>query len=358
MKRLLLAIVGGLALATLSPSYFSLQGAPGVEAAISSGEAPRALPVPIVDVAKAPEVTVRRFVGQVQPLRTVDIAFQVPGQIIELLPEEGMRVAAGDAVARLDPEDYRLALDLAEAALALAKAEHERVRELVERAVAPAAQLDRALAELRQAEVAVEQAARQLDQTVISAPFEALIARRLSEDWENVTSEVAVLRLQDVTELLVTISLPEEIAMQARSAPDAFEAVARFPALPELELPLEVVRFVTEADPVVQTYAVKLALQGRDERILPGMTATVEVRLPAAEAEFLVPVAAVDTTSGSEPRVWVVSQDGTVGPRAVTLGLPEGDRIEILDGLAAGERVVAAGWWQLADGARVQPAGL
>jgi len=357
MKRFLLVTLGGLALATISVNDLGLQGRPGVEAAISP-QARQAFAVPIVDVAEAPKVTVRRFVGQVEPVRTVDIAFQVSGQITEMLSEEGMRVAAGTAVARLDPDDYRLALERAQAVLALSEAEYARILELVERSVAPAAQLERARAELRQAEVAVEQATRHLGQTVIHAPFEALLARRFSDAWANVTPEVPVLRLQDVTELLVTISLPEAMAMHARSMPEAFEAVARFPALPDLELPLELARFITEADPVAQTYAVKLALQQRDDRILPGMTATVEVRLPAAQAEFLVPVSAVDTTSDAEPRVWVVHPNGTASPRRVALGLPQGERIEVLEGLEPGERVVAAGWRQLTDGARVHPAGI
>ncbi len=357
MKRFLFAALGGLALALLWVTGDSLPRASEVEAAVSP-DATQGLPVPIVTVAEAPAFASRRFVGQVEPLRTVDIAFQVPGQIIELLSEEGTRIATGTAIAHLDPEDYRLALDRAEAVLAFAQAEHERVMELVERNVAPAAQLERASAELRQAEVAVNQAARALDQTVIHAPFEALLARRLSEAWENVTPAAPVLRLQDVTELLVTISLPEELAIQARSTPEAFEVVARFPALPDLVLPLDLVRFVTEADPVAQTYAVKLALRERDERILPGMTATVEVSVPAARARVLVPVSAVDTTSGAEPRLWVVQADDTVQPRAVTLGLPQGESIEVLEVLDPGERIVAAGWGQLVDGARVQPAGL
>ena len=357
MKRILFATMGGLALVVLSVNGNNLQGNPGLEAAISPDAMSRVVSVPIVEVAEAPRLGSRRFVGQVRPLRTVDIAFQVPGQIIELLSEEGSRVAAGTEIARLDPEDHRLALERAEAVLALAKAEHARILELVDRSVAPAAQLERANAELRQAEVAVDQMGRQLEQTVITAPFEALLARRLSETWANVTPAAPVLRLQDVTRLLVSISLPEALAMKARTTPDAFEAVARFPALPEVELPLELERFITEADPVAQTYSVELALQGSDDRILPGMTATVEVRLPSARTGSLVPVSAIDAASATEPRVWVVQDDDTVRAQSVTLGLPQGERIEVLDGLEPGARIVGAGWRQLSDGARVQPAG-
>ena len=354
LRRAAMALAGGVVLAALSVNVYNVNKGQGAEAAISPAAPQTALPVPITAVEAAMQTTSRRFVGRVEASRTVDIAFQVPGQMVELLPDEGTRVAAGTPIARLDAEDYRLARARAEAVLALAEAEYARVIELVERNVAPQAQLDQARAELRQAEVSLQQARRAFDQTVITAPFEALVARRLTETWSNITPSIPVLRLQDVSTLLVTISLPEDLAARARTEPEAFAAVARFPAVPDLKLPLELARFVTEADPVAQTFGVKLALRGGDPRILPGMIVTVELRLREAPREVLVPVSAIDTTSGSTPRVWVVDGDGAVRPRALELGLPQGERIGVRTGLEAGERIVSAGWWRLEDGMRVR----
>lgn len=356
LRRIGLALAGGLVLAAVSVSGTRHEQGHSAVAAVAPSAAQLAVPVQMAAVESATTTAARRFVGRVEALHTVDIAFQLPGQMIELLPAEGDRVAVGTPLARLDPEDYRLALAHAEAVRALAEAEHDRVVELVGRNVAPTAQLDRVRAELRQAEVAVERAARALEQTVIHAPFEALVARRLTEAWANITPAMPVLRLQDVSTLLVAISLPEDLAAWARTEPEAFEAVARFPAAPDLALPLEPQRFVTEADPVAQTFGVKLALRGSDPRILPGMTATVEVRPRAAPQEVLVPVSAIDTTGGSVPQVWVVGSDGTVRARALELGLPQGERIAVRTGLAPGERIVAAGWRRLEDGMRVRPA--
>ena len=353
-RRLVLAVVGGLALAAVSVGGISVQVRPGAEAAVTPETVPQARPVTLFRVGAAPAQAPRSFIGRVAPKRTVDVAFQIPGQIVALPPEEGARVSAGSVIARLDPEDYRLTLARAEAMHALALADHMRTEELVERRVAPQAQLDQARAARAQAEVAVDQARRALEQTQITAPFDALVARRMAETWSNVTPAAPVLRLQDVTRFLVVISLPEELAARARLTPDAFEAVARFPALPGLELPLAPERFVTEADPVAQTYTVKFAVQGEDPRLLPGMTASVEIRSHAPQAGLMVPASAIDTGTLA-PQVWVVDHDGAAHPRPVTLGAPQGDHIPVIQGLAPGDRIVATGWWQIEKGARVRP---
>lgn len=359
MKPATLAVSLALAGAAAFGAWTALKDAAAQQAAeVAIAPTAQAMLVRMETVTETPAQTSRRFVGRVEPASTVDVAFQVSGQILEIVPEEGARVAADTVIARLDPVDYELALRRAEAVVELARSEEARVAELVERKVAPQAQLDRARAELAQAEVALDQARRALDQTTIEAPFNALVARRLAEPFANTSPAAPVLRLQDVSQLYVTVSLPEDLAQLARSAPEAFEAVARFPALPDLALPVVLDRFVTEADPVAQTYLVRLALSVPDARLLPGMTATVEVRPRLAAAAVSVPVSAVDTASGATPRIWVVGDDGTARPRDVALGLPQGDRVVVTEGLAPGERVVTAGWWQLTDGAAVRPATL
>lgn len=323
---------------------------------VENAAAEAAVRVPLIEVEAGDGLSARSFIGRVEAQKTVDIAFQVAGQILEIGPTEGQRVAKHTVIAALDDADFRLALDRAEAVVDLARSEEARVAELVERKVSPQAQLDRARAELRQAEVAVAEARRALEQTVIRAPFEALVARRLIETFTNATPAVPVLRLQDVGSLLVTISLPEDLAVLARIAPDDYEAVARFPALPGMALSLDLARFVTEADPVAQTYTAKFTLREPDQRLLPGMTATVEIRPNERVEAVMVPVSAIDTSSGTEPRVWVVDAENRARPQEVSLRLPQGDRIPVLSGVAPGARIVAAGWWKMRDGVLVRPA--
>ncbi|MET4104669.1 RND family efflux transporter MFP subunit, partial [Roseovarius sp. MBR-78] len=218
-------------------------------------------------------------------------------------------------------------------------------------------------AEYAQAEVALREAERRLSQTQIIAPFDAIVARTFIEEYVNVTSAAPVARLQDVSEMRIMISLPEELAAVARSAPDAFDLVASFPAVPGYTAPLMLRSFATDADRTAQTYDVEFAIRGDvDSRLLPGMTARVRLSNAAAEASAqsaMVPVSAIDTSSRTEPSVWIYDEEsGQVTRRTVRLGLPVDNEIVVLEGLQGDELVVSGGWWRLRDNQTVTVAGL
>ncbi|MDF1716489.1 MAG: efflux RND transporter periplasmic adaptor subunit [Antarcticimicrobium sp.] len=304
----------------------------------------------------------RAVAGRVEPARTVDIAFQVPGQIISLYVEPGDRIGEGDVIAELDQADFDLAVDRAQASFDLAKSEFERANSLAERGVAADARLDTARAQFAQADVALREARRRLSQTRIVAPFDAIVARTFVEEYVNVTSAAPVARLQDVSETRIMISLPEELAAIARSAPDGFDIVSSFPAVPGYTAPLVLRSFATDADPTAQTYDVEFAITGDiDPRLLPGMTAEVRISIAAEgdhQQSVIVPVSAVDTTSRTEPSIWIYEdQSGQVARRTVRLGLPINDEIVVLDGLKGDELVVSGGWWRLRDNQTVTVSG-
>lgn len=350
------ALAGVLAVAAFALAVLALQGqTPPVQTDAPASQVPT---VPITTAEPREGPLARRFVGRVKPLRTVDMGFQVSGQIVEIAAQEGDFVAAGALIARLDPVDYELRVDRARARDELTAAEYARVEELARRGVSAEAQLDSSRASRLEAKVALAEAERALRNTRLEAPFDAILVRRMAEEFENATPASPVLRLQDVSQLLVTISLPEDLAALARAAPGDFTVVGDVAALPGLRLSLTPARFITEPDPVAQTYEVSfIVAEPRDARLLPGMTVSVEIRRSDGALPVLVPISAVDTSSADAPRVWVFdAASGTVTPREVELGLPEGDFVPVLDGLDRHARIVASGWWRLRPGMSVRPA--
>ena len=343
--------------ALLLSGCFPDASADTTDAAASAADV--ALAVPIVTVLPNAATSARSFVGRVQPRSTVDLAFQIHGQMIRRPVSEGDSLKEGELIAMLDPVSYELAVTRAEAAARLAQTEFDRISPLVGR-VSTRAQLDGAEAERVQAETSLREARRALEQTRMTAPFPALVARTLVEEYANVTSAVPVLRLQDISEMRVTISLPEEIAALARAEPDAFRVEATFPALPDLTADLVMRNFSTEADSIAQTYAVTFAITGTpDPRLLPGMTVNVRIAPRGAGPSLEVPVGAVDTTGPDGPRIWIYDPaTRTAGSRPVRVGLPRGANIVVEEGLVPGESVITAGWWQLNEGAFVRPGNL
>ena len=122
-----------------------------------SGAEASALPMP-VEITQAvaySEARTRSFAGTVEALKTVDLAFQVSGQLVEFPVIAGDRVTTGDLIGQLDKADFQLALDRARASYDLARSEFTRASALSDRGVATDAQLDAVRAQLAQAETAL-----------------------------------------------------------------------------------------------------------------------------------------------------------------------------------------------------------
>lgn len=357
ISALAFGVVFAVALATGPWSHLWAQTETVAEDSVKSNETAalgQPITVEVTEVVSRMINQSRSVTGRVKPVRTVDIAFQVPGQIISINVEPGSHVQKGDLIAQLDQTDFDLAVDRAQASYDLANSELKRASSLAERGVAADARLDSARAQFAQADVSRREAKRRYSQTQIVAPFDAIVARTFVEEYINVTSAAPVARLQDISEMRVLISMSEELAAVGRSAPDAYDIVAQFPAVPGYTAPLTLRSFATDADPTAQTYDVEFAITGEiDPRLLPGMTADVRISTTDSEnpeASFIIPVSAVDTTSRTDPSVWVYDETTEkVTRRTVRLGLPVGDEFIVLEGLKDGEMVVSGGWWRLSD---------
>lgn len=344
----------GRALSLLSLTILAACDEP-VDNAAAIDDRPRAVRLATVEADDG--IIRRHFVGRLEPLRVVDLAFELTGQVVELPVVTGEAVAEGSLIAALDRTDFELRRREAEARRDLARLTFQRADDLVGRGAAPQAQRDEAEAEMLLTEVGYDQAIRALEQTEITAPFPALITRRHVDAFAFVTPGTPIVRVQDVSEMRVAISVPESL-MGLTPDPEALTARAWLAALPGQAFPLSLREFVTEADPVAQTYEVSFAIEApRDSRILPGMTATVEIDVQTdAPRGLQIPLAAVDASGPGDPRVWVYdAESGTVSARTVSLGTPEAETVPVLDGLEPGLRIVAAGADKLLEGQEVRP---
>lgn len=324
-------------------------------------------PAQILEVAAATLGSDLRFPGRVRAVQRVELAFNVPGQIVELPVDEGAVVKAGALLARLDPAAYQTVLDVAQAELDAATAEYERLRQLWERSQAVArAEVDRKRTAMEVARSRFAAAQKDLTDTRLTAPFAGIVARRLAENFQNVQAKEPVVSLQNPDALEIVIHVPERVV---RGEPRRAAGFAVFDDLPERRLPVALKSFATEADPQTQTYEVVLGLTPPpDLRLLPGMgvevlpdTAAALIEVGAegaadAAAPVLIPLAAVAATAEGEPTVWVVDPESDrVSRRNIQTGAIDGADVAVLSGLAPGERIVTAGVHSLLEGMRVHP---
>lgn len=306
----------------------------------------------------APE-THHEFVGRVEARLSVDVAFQVGGQVAELPLSEGQRINRGDLVARLDLEDFERALREARVQLQQARTDLERQQTLFDRGIASQAALDSAQTQYDLRAVALETAQRNLGYATLTAPFDGLVSRRLVDNYTIVSPGQPVARIQDVGELRVSIPVSEDmVATFDRNNLLSLEAAFSF--LPGQTFSLEPRELVSEPDTASRTYRAIAALPSDiPANILPGMTATVFAefeRIGSVTTGVRVPLSALAERPDGSQIVWVYDAEaGTVSARTVETDGVQGSHVVLASGAEPGERIVTAGVSALYEGMPVRP---
>jgi RND family efflux transporter MFP subunit len=357
------------------------------------GDGPLAVETrPVRPIAAAPaQASVLDASGYITARRLATVSAKVTGRVQSVLIEEGMRVGEGQVLATLDATDARAARDLAVARLEasrsqlveiranLANAEREAKRQddLVARKLASAQAADgarTAVAALRArlasaerdvvvAERALSIADLDLDNTIVRAPFDGVVTVKAAQPGEIISplsagggfTRTGIGTIVDMDSLEIQVDVNENFIN--RVVPGQ-PVEATLNAYPDWKIPAEVIAIIPTADRSKATVKVRIALREKDARIVPDMGVRVafleERKADAAPAEppkgVLVPRAAL-RREGSEDVAYVLA-DGALARRVVTLGgLSAGDARQVLDGVAAGERVVTAPTTGLANGA-------
>jgi HlyD family secretion protein len=241
-----------------------------------------------------------------------------------------------------NPSDAQLSplmAQLAQAELALAMAKNPYTQ----------TDFDMARARIQQAESAVDMASIQLDETTIRAPFDGIVAELYVTEGNMVGPQAAV-ALFVSQQMEATFNVEESRISQIKEGQNAALRVAAYPGQ---DFPAVVSSVAPVADKNSHTFVVKVTPIDQEGHLRSGMYADLSLLAEEKQATLLVPRAAVAEVNG-QPTVYVVNQDDTVEQRAVTTGLQDADRIEILSGLSADQTVVVAGQASLTDGAKVE----
>ncbi len=342
------------ALALLLLAACGEQAAPVVpEAGAAPRPAPEAEPLFEVDTALVRRGSILQRIsapGSLVARRESRIGPEVRGRIAEIFVEEGDRVAAGDPLFRIDREPYELGLRQARARLDSAKAQRkqvatdlQRARKLLSQNVVSENEIDKlrtssevAEALVREAEEAVALAQRNLDHTLVRAPYAASVAARLEDEGTTalVQPQTIVVVLQETSELDAQATIPE-IHFSAIRVGD--------PALLHVEglahpIATSVTAVGDAVDPATRTFIVKMRVPNDERRLKAGIFAEVEI-LPRAKSEVvLVPREAVRHEDG-EALVLAV-RDGRAVPVIVRLGVASEDAVEVLHGVRVDDEIV------------------
>ncbi|MDX1964784.1 MAG: efflux RND transporter periplasmic adaptor subunit [Pirellulales bacterium] len=249
-----------------------------------------------------------------------------------------------------------------ETALRVATEEHKAAVQLLEKGtIGRQEDIEAQEAAVRSLEARVVVAELQLNDATLRAPYDGVIARRLVEVNQNIRAKEPVVQFQDVDEIDIQVDVPETIMAADLRTADIVRLAAEFSAAPGVEFPVQVREIAQVADPVTQTFQVRATmLAPPDIRLLPGMTANVTLEYRRARVlgeQIQVPISAIYKSASGEQIVWVIGNDQTAIPRPVKLGAASGGMVEIISGLAVGDRIAIAGVTQIRQGMKVRDLG-
>lgn len=332
---------------------------------------PAAPPSAAAEVADIAQVV--QAAGVLQARTRVDVGAQVSGQIKTLHVQLGQDVKKGDLLVSLDPElalnevaraeaalqQQRALLDARQVDLATARRERERQRRLLAGDATAALEAERAESDLAKLEADVRgqsavltrlqadlaQAQVRLGYTRIIAPMDGTVVNIPVQAGQTV---IAV----QITPVMLTLADLDTITIRTKIPEADIQAVkvgqtARFSTLSgesrRYEGRLRVIQPIPERVGNAVFYNVLFEVDNRDRLLYSDMTVQVDVQTGRAEQVLSIPMVALgERDSEGRWRVSVLDEQGQHSPRWVKTGLQDGARIQVLDGLKAGEKVLLA----------------
>jgi len=322
-------------------------------------------PVKLLTIGEAGTGAVREYPGTISAAQQADLAFEVPGQMIEFPVNEGDQVEKGAVLGRLDARDYEARLDSARAVLRKAQADYRRSTNLFKEDSGAIA-LTRIDADKRGVEVAearYKEADKAYEDTILRAPFAGVVARKLVDDFANIQAKQPILVLQDTSHLELVVNVPERDFARERRANSSLDALTErlqpqvvVSALPNRRFPARVKEASTAADPVTRTFSATFRFADPDDvTILPGMTAKVVVQAAGAASDLVLIPAHASTAGGDgQAFVWLVDPESmTVERHPVELGALRADQVEVRSGLGDGDVVAISGIALLREGMQI-----
>jgi len=287
--------------------------------------------VAVVTPHRGPAVQAVYATGTAEPSVMIPISPRGAARLVELKVDEGSVVEKGQLLARLENDDLRRAIDVAEAEERYAKSQLDRQGQLVGSGVAARSAYDRARADWEKATAQRERAEAEARYLDLVAPAAGKIIRRDGEIGQMIAPDKPLLWMSCCAPLRVSAEVDEEDIAQIRRSQEVLIRADAFPG----EIFHGTVQSITpKGDPVARTYRVRVALPA-DTPLMIGMTAETNIVLRKADNALLVPTGVV-----RQDTVWL-AEDGRLSSRRVTLGAKGANEVEILSGLTDNDRIVS-----------------
>jgi RND family efflux transporter MFP subunit len=273
------------------------------------------------------------------------VVAEVRGKVVSKKVRQGQTVTKGQILATIDERDYQNAYSSAKASYQAAKSTHDRLEALIKDRLATQSQLDDVVAQLQTSQAAMDNATLNLERCVIRSPMDGVVDNLPIEVGQFMNTGDPIADLLQVDRLKVEVGIPESDVAAVRRikkfrvtvdalGKETFEGTFHF--------------LSKSTDSRAMLYRLEIALDNPDGSLLPDMFTRVEIVKKEVNDGLAIPLFAMMENS-EEQTVFVVN-DEHAHRRPVAIGIQDGWRIQITEGLRAEDKVIVVGQRSLNDG--------
>lgn len=306
-------------------------------------------PVKLFEVPNLTAFEFDSFLAEVDAGKRSQLSFQVPGVVETLDYREGDKVEKGTLLATIDPKDYQLAVDAAQAQFDLAETRYERDQKLFAKKLISTDKFDQSETAYKAADAKLEQARTDKSYTKLKAPFDGLVSISFVKPHQFVAVKQPILNIinNDLLDINIVLPVPYVDKIGIKTMPQREYAVV-FDVYNSVIIPARFKEMSTQPNADTNSYSATVTIVKPQEiNILTGMTGQVLVRNDSEKQTLLLPDDAWIAKKGDHGQVWRYVSD-THAVESVDIETDE--KGAVTKGLNAGDMVVIAGAKNLQEG--------
>ncbi|MCG6929717.1 MAG: efflux RND transporter periplasmic adaptor subunit [Desulfofustis sp.] len=287
--------------------------------------------------------------GSIEAWTNLDMTAKIAGTVDEVAVREGDWVTKGDALIRIESDDYRIALDRAEAAYRLAKADYERDRAVYAKGVIPPAELEARETGMQTAKADLDNARLMYERCTITAPIDGVVRRLDAKIGMFLGVGDPVGEILQIDRVKAVIGIPESDVTAVRKL-DTVDVNIK--ALDDRIVTGRRYFISSSPETMARLYRLELELDNPDHAILPGMFVRADIVKQQSDHALAIPFYSI--ISRNDEQYLFVEKDGVAEKRNVKTGIMEKWMIEVTEGLEPGDRVIVEGHRDVEDGRTVK----
>lgn len=306
------------------------------------------IPVEVNDVSRGDISAYYSNTATLEAVQEATIVSKVRGIVQRLEIEEGDYVKAGQILAKIEDDQYRIESERAKSTLDRLNNEYNRNKELFEKSLISAEVYENSRYEYESQKSAYELAQLNYNYTTIKSPISGVISERFIKVGNMIGTDQQVFKVTDFDPIQANLFIPEHERYKMKKG-QRTELIAD--AIPGKVFTGKIERISPTIDPLTGTFRVTVYLDDEEDLLRPGMFGRVKIVYDTRTNTKMIPKAAI--ISEDETKSVFVIKDSLAFRKIIQTGYVNGVNIEVLEGLEEGEIVVTTGQGSLTDSTRV-----